>query len=128
MKKPRKDKTEFMQAVDYICKSFNEKFNAKYPFMGRDGKIVKRLVGNYGLDMLCALWQEFLDRDWSWYDRYNMKIPVAHTVAGFASRVTFLLEEGKYKEKMGKLVIKEKDGQEQFSFQDLLKNIGKAFG
>lgn len=106
--------------MDYVLETYQEKFKIRYPFQGRDGRIVKDILPHYGVSMFCALWMEFLERDWNWYDKYNRTVKVAHDLMTFRAKLTQLLEDGAYKKKMEVL----KDFEEpQFNFGGLLKDI-----
>lgn len=92
--------TGYSEAVSHIMETYKMKVGTRYPFTGENGRAVKSLLGHYGLEMVCALWDEFLDRDWTWYDRYNKKVRVAHDLRIFQAKLTELLEGGEYKKRI----------------------------
>ena len=108
----------YQQAVDCVMATYLDKFKIKYPFQGRDGKIVKDILPIYGISMFCALWKEFLGQDWNWYDKYNLLHKVPHDLMTFRSKLTQLLEDGGYKKRMNEL---EDSVIEQFDFGSLVK-------
>ena len=89
--------TNYQQVVDHLMASYRAKFGVGYPFNGRCGKAVGRMVALYGPESVMALWDEFLDRDWNWYDKSNKLVRVARDIAVFETKLTWLLEDGKYK-------------------------------
>ena len=95
-----KKQNGYTECVAHIMETYKSKVGAKYPFTGANGRAVKNLLAHYGLDVVCALWDEFLDRDWDWYDKYNKKVRVAHDLWIFQAKLTELLEDGAYKKRI----------------------------
>jgi hypothetical protein len=110
--------SEYMIAVDKVLTTYKEKVGVRYPFQKKDGKIVKEVLANYGLDSFCALWQEFLEKDWNWYNRWNQLVKVTHDLMNFRSRLTRMLEDGSYKKR-----IKHIPTHPEFDFGGMVKKI-----
>ena len=111
----------YQQAVDCVMETYLDKFEIKYPFQSRDGKIVKDVLSIYGISMFCALWQEFLAQDWNWYDKYNLLHKVPHDLMTFRAKLTQLLEDGSYKKKME--MLQSHVDEPAFDFGGLVKEI-----
>ena len=119
MKKKAQINGLYQQAVDCVMATYQEKFKIKYPFQGRDGKIVKDILPIYGISMFCALWKEFLEMDWNWYDKYNLLHKVPHDLMTFRDKLTQLLEDGAYKKKLN--ALEDMVDEPAFDFGSLVK-------
>ena len=58
------------------------------------------MLGYYGVDVLCALWDEFLNTNWDWYTPTNKKVTVAHDLNIFEAKLTHLLEDKSYAKRL----------------------------
>ena len=96
----KKAPQEFSTITHKVYTSYKNKYGVSYPLGAKDIAIIKKLCGIYGPAVVCALWDEFLAQDWSWYDRGNKKVLVGHDLAVFWSKLTVLLEEGAYKKRL----------------------------
>lgn len=100
MKKAIEEMKPYQRFVDHFLSTYEAKIGAKYPFMGEDGRAIKRLLGIYGIDDLIALWDEFLNRNWNWVNYANKTVRVSHNLRVFQSKLTDLLEDGAYKKRI----------------------------
>ena len=96
----KRSNENYLKAVAHIMRTYQEKVGQKYPFNGKCGNQVKRILWHYGLDILCALWDEFLGKNWDWYDSMNRKVKVAHDLNIFEAKLTHLLEDKSYTKRL----------------------------
>lgn len=101
-----KPNSEFQTAVTHVMESWKKgpgKGTANYPFTGRDGKTVKRMLGQQGLWEFIALWDEFLATDWKWFNNMNKTVEPPRSLAVFEAKLVELLERGGYKSRLAKM-------------------------
>lgn len=97
-----KEPTDYQRAVEHILASYalGPGKGTKYPFAGKDGRAVKRLLGLYGFPDLIALWDEFLVTKWDWVNSMNKTVTVPRNLQVFESKLTDLIERGTYKKRL----------------------------
>jgi len=102
----------YQTAVDHILDTYQKGpgKGQKYPFSGKDGKAVKRLLGIYGIDVFMAMWEDFLACNWDWYDKGNKLVKVPRNLQVFESKLTELLERETYKSRLSKKPKNESKG------------------
>lgn len=118
-----KEPTEYQRAVEHIIASYalGPGKGTKYPFAGKDGRAVKRLLGLYGFPDLMALWDEFLVTKWDWVNSMNKTVTVPRNLQVFESKLTDLIERGSYKKRL--YSQDEKEGAKPG-----IQSIGKVLG
>ena len=72
-KRPIKAIKGYTEAVSHILESYLKKKGTRYPFSGKHGTIVKRALSCYALSGTKALWDVFLETDWTWKTRTGIK-------------------------------------------------------
>lgn len=104
---PPKKETDLDKLLDHINRSFKEKKGANYPLSyGPDKATLKRLLGLYDVYQLMALWDNFLDKDWSFVNRDGETVRVGHSIMKFQVRIAELLDTN-YKAKANKYADKD---------------------
>jgi hypothetical protein len=87
--KPEKVKDPLLKGViDHVCKSYEAKKKAKYPFSGKHAKMIQGLVRCYEHAGVMALWDVFLEGSDDFYRQ------TGYSIEGFCGCIPKLLDSG----------------------------------
>ena len=93
----------FTQLTAHIKESFKRMTGASLMLSKVDDNTIKALIGEYAQAQLMALWDMFAVKDWDWKNRdgrVTKKVP--HDVKNFREKISELLEDASWKERMKK--------------------------
>lgn len=96
---------DFQPAVNHWIQAWQKGpgKGSRYPFDGRDGRAIGRLLSTYGLITLTALMDEFFATNWKWIGADNKTREPARDLRLFEVKLVDLLERGGYKARVEKM-------------------------